>query len=137
MITIELLGEPKGKGRPRFMRKTGIAYTPQPTRNYEAALRMAAQLEMARSMNSMPLDGPVKVTVTAYFTIPKSWPKAKQERAILGVERHTTKPDWENIAKCCDALNGVVWLDDKQVAEGTVVKLYGDRPRLKVEVSPL
>jgi hypothetical protein len=33
-----------------------------------------------------------------------------------------------------DALNQVVWRDDKQVTHATVVKQYGERPSLKIEI---
>lgn len=39
----------------------------------------------------------------------------------------TTKPDWDNIAKnICDALNGVVYPDDKAIVTGSVKKVYSD-----------
>lgn len=34
-------GEPQGKARPRFVRSTGHTYTPQNTKNYEAAVAWA------------------------------------------------------------------------------------------------
>jgi hypothetical protein len=30
----------------------------------------------------------------------------------------------------------VIWRDDKQVFSATVIKVYGDRPRLEIEVQP-
>jgi hypothetical protein len=48
VVTIRLAGEPNGKGRPRISTRNGMvrAYTPEKTRNYSAALRMAAQVAM-------------------------------------------------------------------------------------------
>lgn len=46
MIEIVLLGAPRGKERPRLT-KAGHVYTPEKTRNYEAALKYAAQQAMA------------------------------------------------------------------------------------------
>jgi Holliday junction resolvase RusA-like endonuclease len=131
LITIELSGEPKGKGRPRF--GNGRTFTPAATRNYEAALRWAAQ-EVMRS--SPPLDGPLVVNVTMYMPIPKSWSKAKAGQARSGELRPIGKPDWDNGAKITDALNEVVWRDDSQIVDGRVVKIYSDRPRLVVTVLP-
>ena len=131
-VTIELNGPPKGKGRARFVRKTGIAYTPEKTRNYEAVLRFAAVVAMR---GKLPMEGPVAVLMTAYFPIPTSWGAKKRlaalERAILP----TTKPDIDNIVKVLDALNGVVFNDDKQVVSCSVSKLYCSRPRLRIIVS--
>lgn len=133
MIVIELPGEPRGKGRPRFSRKSGTAYTPAPTRSYEGALRFAAQEAMA---GRSPIDGPVTVRVEALFTIPASWSRKKKALALCGALKHTGKPDWENVAKMLDAFNGIVWRDDSQVFEGEIVKAYSERPRLRVLVQP-
>jgi hypothetical protein len=40
----------------------------------------------------------------------------------------TKKPDIDNIAKHFDALNGVVWTDDKNVIEATILKRYAHSP---------
>lgn len=130
-IVIELAGEPKGVARPRFVRKTGIAFTPAATRSYQDALRLAAQ----QAMNGEPpLAGAVKVTVHALFPVPASWSKKRQREAIAGIIRPTVKPDIDNIAKNFDGLNQVVWADDKQIVDARVVKSYSERPALRVEV---
>lgn len=130
-IVIELPGEPRGKGRPRFVRRTGHAFTPEKTRSYESMLQGAA----IEAMNGKPIiDGPLDVKVEAHFPVPASWSKKKQAAALLGVTRPTKRPDWENIAKMLDAFNGVVWRDDAQVVDGSISKFYSDRPRLVVTV---
>jgi Holliday junction resolvase RusA-like endonuclease len=130
-IVIELAGEPKGKGRPRFSRKNGVAYTPASTRQYEVALRYVAQEMMA---GRPPIEGPVTIAIDAYFAIPASWSKRKQEQARAGMLRPQTKPDVDNVLKGIDSLNQIVWRDDKQVVEAIVRKQYSDRPRLRIEV---
>jgi len=131
-ITIRLGGVPKGKGRPRFVRATGHAFTPAATRSYEAALRLAAQDVMG---DRAPLSGPLRVIVAASFAIPRSWSKRKRLDALVGTLRPTVKPDLDNLLKCLDALNGVVFDDDKQVVDATVLKTYADRPELTVQVT--
>lgn len=131
MITIELAGTPIGKGRPRFIRKTGHAYTPERTRNYETNLRLAAQDAMN---GAEPLSGPLAVTVRALFPVPLSWSRKKREAALAGLLAHTSKPDWENIGKSLDGLNEIVWRDDKQIVDGRVIKAYSARPALRIEV---
>lgn len=39
-VKFTILGEPKGKGRPRFSRNTGTAITPKDTVNYETLVHM-------------------------------------------------------------------------------------------------
>jgi Holliday junction resolvase RusA-like endonuclease len=134
MIIVELAGEPRGKGRPRFSRKSGHAYTPAPTRSYEAELKHMAVIAMG---GRAPIEGAVRVVVRAFFPVPASWSKKKQAQAINQEIRPTKKPDWENIAKMLDAFNQVVWRDDAQVVSGEITKRYALRPCLRVEVEAL
>ena len=131
-IIIELAGEPRGKGRPRFVRRTGNAYTPASTASFEACLRHAAALTMA---GRPPLEGALAVQVSAYFTVPQSWPAKKKAAALAGAIRPTKRPDADNICKMLDGLNGIVFRDDAQVVTATIEKFYSDRPRLTVEVA--
>jgi Holliday junction resolvase RusA-like endonuclease len=130
-VIIRLSGDPVGKGRPRFVRASGRAFTPAKTRSYEAALRYAAQEVMGERA---PMEGPLRVLVVAAFPIPKSYSKGKRLDALSGSAHPTKRPDWENIAKTLDALNGVVWVDDVQIIDGRVLKTYASRPELTIEV---
>lgn len=130
-IVIELAGEPKGKGRPRFARVTGRAFTPAATRSYESALRYAAQMAMG---DRPPIDDALAVSIDARFPVPVSWSKKKRDEALLGLVKPTVKPDIDNLLKVIDALNEVVWRDDKQVVYAAVRKSYSDRPCLKISV---
>src|SRR5688572_16680202 len=132
-VRIVVDGPPVGKGRPRFIRASGRAFTPAKTASYEAILAHAAGEAMA---GRPPLDGPVRVTATAYMTIPASWSKRKTEEALVGILR-PGKPDADNLLKTLDAFNGIVWRDDAQVAEAQISKLYDPDPRFEVEVYPL
>ncbi len=51
--------------------------------------------------------------------------------------RPTVKPDWDNLGKVTDALNGIVWEDDKQVVDGQVIKYYDREPRLEIVVKQI
>ncbi|MCC6776660.1 MAG: RusA family crossover junction endodeoxyribonuclease [Hyphomicrobiales bacterium] len=131
VVQIVLGGTPQGKGRPRFVRATGHAFTPAATRRYESALRYAAQQAMG---TSTPLDGPLCVVVVAIFPIPASWSGKKRAEALSGSLWPTVTPDADNLLKVLDALNEIVWRDDKQVVDARVVKRYGERARLIIEV---
>lgn len=68
-----------------------------------------------------PHDGPVEMTINAFFPIPKSWPKAKRKASRF----HTTRPDLDNIVKLVkDALNGHAYHDDSAVVKLTASKNY-------------
>ncbi len=132
-MTLELSftvpGEPKGKGRPRFL-KTGRTYTPAATVEYERRIATRA----AEAMPCPPTALPVSVRVDVFNGIPKSWTKARRQRAQEGLEI-PGKPDLDNVAKAVlDALNAVVYADDVQVTRLLVTKQYSLEPRLVVNV---
>lgn len=129
-ITITLVGEPRGKGRPRF--GNGRTYTDVKTRRYEDVLRLAAQSQMGCRP---PLDGPVIVDVEARMPVPASWSRKKQVAALAGEIAPTSKPDIDNIIKSLDALNKVVFRDDKQIVRATVRKIYHEQPALIIRIS--
>jgi Holliday junction resolvase RusA-like endonuclease len=115
------------------MTRSGRAYTPAKTRNYESDIRVLAKQEMR---GRAPMDGPIKLIVVAHMPIPQSWPKWKVGLCFTaGVSvAATNKPDFDNLAKIIDGLNKVVWLDDSQIIECTIRKLYSNRPRLEIAV---
>lgn len=120
----------RGKGRPRFVRATGRAYTPDKTAEAMAAIR-AAWEDMTD--DKAPSGTPVSVTIMTTRPLPKSRPKKVMREA------DTVKPDADNIAKCAlDSLNGVAWDDDTQVTRLNVMKLYrfkGAREETTITVS--
>lgn len=124
-------GVPVGKGRPRFVKATGRAYTPEKTASYESLIAYAASQAM---LGAEPISAPIGIKVQAVFPIPQSWSKKRKTAAHW----HTSKPDGDNILKAVgDALNGIVWTDDSQVARTTIAKVYGDVPGLHVFVEAL
>lgn len=134
-VTVSLLGQPIGKGRPRFNRKSGRAYTPERTASNAAMLRLAATEAMrGREL----LDGPLRLHVYAELAIPASWSRRKRDGAILGIIRPIGRPDLDNIVKQVkDAFNGVVYVDDSRVCVMVSRKLYGVQPKVVATVSPL
>jgi Holliday junction resolvase RusA-like endonuclease len=136
-IVIRVAGEPQGKGRARpFVNKYTkkmVFHRPDKTKNYETTLSLAAQDVMGERP---PLEGPLEVELVAIFSIAPSWSKAKQRAAHAGTERPCRTPDADNILKVCDALNGIVWGDDRQIVDARVVKRYGTTPGITVRVRP-
>jgi len=84
-----------------------------------------------------PLPGQVWLGVKAYLPIPESKPKKFKAEAMAGLRRPEIKPDLSNLIKQIeDVMNGVFWLDDKQIVgylPGTG-KYYGDPPRWEIEI---
>lgn len=122
-----------GKERVRVTR-TGRAYTPERTLNFEARMAHAAQLVM----EGRPLfEGPLSVIVEAHMPVAESKPRKFKSACLAGQIRPTKKPDWDNIGKLLDALNLIVWQDDAQIVDGRVIKWYSATPRTVVTVTPL
>lgn len=131
-LRFTVLGEPRGKGRPRFGRsKSGIAvaYTDSKTASYENLVKLAAVQAGAR-----PLDGPLVVTVTAYFQPAASWSKKRRAAALQGVEV-PSRFDLDNICKAVmDGLNGIAFVDDKTIGTLIASKKFDEVARCEVQV---
>ncbi len=133
-ILITVPGKPVAWQRAGHNGKTGHFYTKAKTGNWEAAAGFAAAGVMG---GSIPRTGPLCVRVTAYFPVSASWPRWKQDAALQGVIRHTSKPDGDNVLKACkDALTSIVWKDDCQVVIASVTKEYSTHPRVEILVFP-
>lgn len=123
-IVFEVIGDPKGKGRPRFSRQGNFTkvYTDKQTLDYETLIQTFASKAMG---SQRPLETPVSVFLYVKHPIPKSYTKKRSEACLTGTERPSKKPDIDNIAKCfLDAMNGIIYLDDTQVVDLHIKKLY-------------
>lgn len=119
MIEFCVFGKPKGKARPRF---NGHAYTDRETKAYEQQVGLGF---LQAGGKLMPKGIPAGIEVTAYFQVPKSYTKRRKVLCQENLELPLKTPDGDNILKIvCDALNGLAWKDDTQVAEMTVRKRY-------------
>ena len=127
-VTLTIPGEPVAKGRPR-MTRTGHVYTPSKTRLYEAHIQ---DLWKAKSVATLPTGQPIRVSIAAFFAVPKSASK-KQKMALDGAP-HIKKPDLDNVAKSVlDALNGLAFDDDSRICLLRVTKQYTlDDPRVEL-----
>ena len=134
MIKIVIDGAVRGKQRPRLTR-SGHVYTPKETRDAEAGItKLASEAMAGRDL----LTGPVSLNIFMVIEPPKSMPKRRRQWLIENRCAVTKKPDLDNIAKLIgDALNGVAFEDDSQVAELWVKRVYGETSKTVVSVSSL
>jgi len=131
-VSIRVPGQPVGKARPRVTRNG--AFTPKKTANFESLVKLSCQAQHHGPM----LDGPLRMTVHAYFSIPRTWPKWLLREAFLENVWHTRKPDGSNVLKAVeDALNGVLYQDDSQIVHAVVLKRYSTEPRTVIEVQEM
>ena len=82
-----------------------------------------------------PLEGPLSASMVVQLPVPASWSRKKRADALAGIIRPTSKPDADNYAKAAlDAFNQIVFVDDSQVVDLSVRKIYAETPRLVVTV---
>jgi Holliday junction resolvase RusA-like endonuclease len=133
-VEIRLDGDPVAKGRPRFDRRTGRAYTPEKTARFEDRLAWAAQV----AMKGRPLlEGALAIDFRIFLAVPASWSVKKRATALADGIYPISRPDFDNYSKTVDALNRIVWNDDAQVVTAMVRKRYSDRPRVEIFVEPM
>lgn len=147
---IDLPSDPQPKERPRTVMNTGAivgafieargnvgrfkellagrmshTYTPKNTADYEDLILNHARVAMAAA-KMQPFECPVKTHVHLVFKgDPAEWPTSPGDG------------DADNLEKAVlDALNKVVYADDRLVVRSIRTKSCGERPRLIVKVSP-
>lgn len=134
-VTFHVPGQAVGKGRPRFVKATGRAYTPGPTLTYENLVKNAAADAM---QDWPPFDGPVSLTILVDVLVSESWPTWKRAAALAGRIMPTGKPDSDNLLKLIsDAINKVVWVDDAQVCDCEITKRFSEKAGVTVKVVSL
>lgn len=134
-IKFTVLGEPQGKGRPRFGGKTKdgrpITRTPEQTVLYENLVitEYRQQCGTAKFPDNAMLD----MRIMAYYAIPASASKKKQRQMEDGTLRPAKKPDMDNIIKIvADSLNDVAYRDDAQIVDCQLRKFYSRQPRIEI-----
>lgn len=118
-VVFKIAGEPVGKARPRYTFKTGRAYTPKKTKDYERHVAESYKEHGGYWFG----DDPISVEITAYFKLPKSASKKKKAELMAGYP--AKKPDVDNICKIIlDGLQGTAFRDDKNVWSTSIKKFW-------------
>lgn len=108
-----ILSKPIPKARARIMR-TGWAYTPKRTKDYEELVKIVARAAMMAGGHKIS-EAPFKLVIACHGANPRS--------------------DWDNLGKAIsDALNGIVWVDDSQVLVAMVSKARCPKGQERTEV---
>ena len=129
----EVPGKIIGKGRPRLNSYTGVVYTPTRTKDYESLVEQYFLLKYPRFK---ALEGRIKVSIIAYFSIPKTTKKADINEMLENNISPTKKPDIDNIVKSIlDSMNKFAFKDDNQITKLEVEKKYAleDKVYVKIE----
>ena len=138
-----------GKQRPKFRNvgKFVQTYTPKETVNYES--RVVFAYKMIQQGLLFDVGDEIIATIKAYYKIPKSHyhyhKKTKTNDLdkdgllmLMGKIKPLKKPDCDNIAKIVlDALNGIAYPDDSQIASLVVLKYYSEQPRVEITLNTM
>lgn len=142
-IEFVILGEPVAKQRPKVSVRNGYAhaYTPKDTLLYENKVSYAYK-EIANGY-MFDRNDILSVSITAYFPLNKGdYGKKglnKSGRYKMDQLYAPTHKDIDNICKAVlDGLNGVAWVDDKQVCMLLGIKKWTqDSPRVEVHIGKM
>lgn len=83
-----------------------------------------------------PLDGALAFRVGVYLPIPQSWSRKKHAAAIAGTQwPEASRQDLDNFIKfASDCMNGLFFVDDRQIVSIESVKKYSETPRWEIQV---
>lgn len=140
-IKFTVPGIPTPKGRPRF-RQAGNhvqTYTPYKTVLFENRV-MHSYYEYRRTHPDIDLDTmrskPLRVEMRFYMPVPKGTSKKNMELMYSDDIKPDKRPDIDNLAKSVlDGLNGIAYVDDKQIVSLNCSKHYGALPRTEVTIT--
>jgi len=109
IVAFTVPGRPRGKERPR-MGRNGKFYTPKTTREYEESVAWFAK----SAYKEDPTTLPVRLDLTI---------------------RSSSKADTSNILKAIeDGMNGIIYVDDRQIKEIHISRIEGDGEGVDVAV---
>lgn len=122
-----------GKGRPRLNTYTGIVYTPTKTKDYETLIEQYFVMKYPRYKT---IEGRAKVSIKAFFEIPKSTTKVQKAGMMENKISPVKKPDIDNIVKVVlDSMNKFAFKDDTQIVKLEVEKIYtSDEEKLVIQI---
>lgn len=126
-----------GKARPRVTTRFGYAhaYTPAKTREFENLVGWSAKQAMRQCL-PIASECALFVQITVSLVPPLSWSR-KRRSDVFGAFC-SKKPDTDNVAKAIlDAMNGIVYEDDAQVAGLVVQKFYAEKNEINIKIFTL
>ena len=133
VVTFTVDGDPVPKGRPRFARRGQFVqtYTDAKTIDYETQVAMKARHAIG---STKPLESALTVFLYLRYTVPASYSKKRKEACLRGVE-YPKRIDIDNVYKSVtDAMNGIVYVDDSQIVEAHIKKVYAEESGANIMV---
>lgn len=128
MIKFRTYIHPQPKGRPRFNSTTRRTFTPASTSKFQKAFQFSVLNLLDVEKVALPIFGegvPLILSVDFVFSRPKRLMRKKDPDGFLW---RPNSEDLDNLEKSVmDSLNGILWLDDRQICKINSRKLYGPK----------
>ena len=136
-VSFTVPGKPQGKGRAKTYHNKNAGFTttvtPDKTVLYENFIKDRYLQQAGGAFFEQ--GTPVHIGIVARFLPPKSTSKKKRAEMLNRDILPLKKPDIDNVVKAvCDALNGIAYHDDAQVASIRIVKVYSAMEGVDVTV---
>lgn len=136
MISFFVPGKPATQGSKRafYSPKANRAFVVEDCKRNKS-WRSDVRNEAQKVWSGNPFDGAVVVRLTFFLPRPKGHLNAKGQVKPTVNQNPITKPDLTKLARCVeDALKGLVWKDDSQIVQETIIKHYNDLKPCGVQV---
>jgi len=128
-VFIQIPGEPVPFARAGALGKR--RFTPKKQSDFMGVIKLYAQRAMK---GDPPFEGPLRIVMRATYLVPQSWSEKKKANSYW----KQTKPDADNLYKLfADAAEKICFLNDSQISEVIIQKVYGPIAHLTVEISEL
>ena len=135
MLDFIVEGKVKPKQSFRFSR-FGCKYTPADVKEYARNIQRSFYAKYPKWLPSNFFEKPLKVEICIFMQIPKATSKKNKETMLKHDLRPIKRPDIDNVSKnILDALNGIVYADDKQIVELAVKKYYAERDYIQIKIT--
>ena len=84
---------------------------------------------------SKALEGALEACIYVTFPIPASYSKKRTEACLNDVEKHTKRPDLDNVIKAViDGMDKIVFDNDSQITSIYATKVYGTVAKVEILV---
>lgn len=131
MYQFEIFAPLKPQKQTRWT-KSGHAYDPSKKD------KEAIQWQIKPLAPTELICGPVEVTYAFFFAIPKATSKIKRQQMLKRIILPDIRPDDGNLSYLIDnALQGIVYDDDKRIVARHQFKFYGTEEKTVIRVRPI
>lgn len=123
---------PKGARFPIVVDDAGV-----PGKDWRGDVKHFASIAV-KDLSGYPLSGPLRLDLRFVMQRPQNHMRKDGTVKPKAPGWHISKPDGLKMARAIeDALTGILWQDDKQIAFQTWSKRYGTQPGCEVRLTPL